>query len=204
MQALKAKVRGFAPAVPTAVGIVWLALALIFRQALAAIAQTIYSQFTAAPMTGPVAMIVGILGFVGLALLTFYAGSLYRRWRAPQLFLDRKAIETEFKGDPLKGVAMAQCCFLLAQKFLEHDDFSKIKKLLLPDPDSESVKYLSSTLSPSPNLSDDIRQVIAAAKKKNVTLKISPQFAGASWCVNRRSILTPYRRPTLTPLNDGL
>lgn len=192
MQSLKAKVRGFALAVPTAVGVLSFALAFIFRQAFAAIAQSIYSQFTTAPMNGLPAMIVGMLGFVGLALLTFYAGSLYRHWRSPELFLDRKAIESEFKGDPLKGVATAQCCFLLARKFLERDDYSKIKKLLLPDPDSESVKYLNSTLSPSPNLSEDIRQVIASAKKKNVNLKICSQFTGASWWIGDRDGVDPF------------
>jgi hypothetical protein len=192
MQALKAKVRGIAFVAPTVVGLLSLAIGIIFRQAFAVISQSIYRQFTAAPMTGTVAMISGMLGFVGLVMLAFYAGSLYRRWRAPGLFLDRKAIESEFKGDPLKGVATAQCCLLLGRKFLERDDFSKIKKLLLPDPDSESVKYLNTTLIPSPNLSEDIRQVIVSAKKKNIAVKLSPQFAGTSWWIGDRDGADPF------------
>jgi hypothetical protein len=193
-----ARRRGALPPV-TVIGVLAFGLGYLLRDALgnltrAAVKSTVglFIFGDSSQLSDSLASGIGIIIFVILCCLAFFAGSIYSKWNNPELFLDRTKLDKVFRGDPLAEVETAHCVFLLAQKFLERSDSHKVKKLILPDPDSETVEYLRSTLDYSQDLRQHLRSVIAGARKKNIDVRLVSHFSGTSWWIGDRDKTDPF------------
>ncbi|MQA64426.1 MAG: hypothetical protein GEU76_00755 [Alphaproteobacteria bacterium] len=86
--------------------------------------------------------------------------------------------------DELRRVTEAHVFWVAGRKqFQSGEQLEKIKRLILPNPDSASLKCFESSLPDGMSIRDQIREVTQMAIEKGIQVKWYSEFIGYSWWI---------------------
>lgn len=137
------------------------------------------------------AIAAGIIGAVFLGL--FRLGEWWGTKRRPEFFVDRFALEKVHEARPLQQVETAECVWLSGQKELRSaENLNKIKKLILPNPNSVSLKHFADTVPGSSPVQEDIEGAISFSQNQRINVRLYPEFIGHSWWIGNRGQPTAF------------
>jgi hypothetical protein len=137
-------------------------------------------------------VIAGAAATVGFSLAVFLLSFLPVRAKEAtrnraELFLDRPALEARYGARPLDNVATAHCVWLVGTKsFRINEELHKVSCLLLPNPNSASLKDFQKNLPGTVNLFNEIHRVTLDAQDKGIAVKWYPELTGQSWWIGDR------------------
>jgi hypothetical protein len=149
-----------------------------------------FSALTAAPWFYPT-----LTFFAGAALALWVAemfpsrrsdgeNSKAPRSLAPDFFVDRTVLDRESPvADKMKKAERLYAMWLTGTKMIQEiKEVSKVDRLLLPDPNSNSLAFFQSALSPEDrrNIAAEIRQSTAQARLKRIQVRWLKEFSGYS------------------------
>ena len=121
-------------------------------------------------------------GIAGRALVRLVQRVFRRVTKQPIFYPNREVLDRESPlADKMQGAETIYAMWLTGIKALvEVKAIDRIDRLLLPDPDSASLKFLQSTLENEPNLGREIRRASKIARKKGRKVRWLREFIGYS------------------------
>jgi hypothetical protein len=146
----------------------------------------LWTAVSGRPFTMSGGLVFTLLIWLLVLLIPATLGALWYRIHAPRVFTTRENLNRA-RQSFVYDMDRADICLLAGGNILASGKTLPPQcRILLPDPDSQSVKEWASRLSDGGSLATSIRELTAAALQAGHEVKWFPFFIGQSWWIGRR------------------
>lgn len=131
-------------------------------------------------------MVLALLAIcVGLpAYLAFFLGIKFAKIRQPEFFSSRRELDDVYLPLHEADIHHAWAAFLVGRKLSQSGrGYEKLERLILPDPEAQSIEDFEKSLPDQMPLIRDIRSATRTAISRGVEVRWCKHFTGYSWWV---------------------
>jgi hypothetical protein len=169
--------------------ILWLAVAYFFRDGVDSFVRAYLSGVYRFVTGRELSMTPSLAIFVIVPLLVFFAlfflGAWWQGKRSPRFFVSRKSLNSSRYPKITDAEEADICLFSGANIYPSGEDWPSKCRVILPDPNSDSLKQWASFVEGGQNVPDEVRTMTQKAKEKGADVKWYPLFIGQSWWIGK-------------------